>query len=122
MFSLIEIDGGLRNRNVERIGKQPTNGKTRMVKVMFPDKESRDKAVQQSIRLKDLEEPWKKVYLNRDKHSVYRYENNRLRKKMNDLRKKPEFQDIAKERVKIVKGELLVDDNIVDRNTFSSFQ
>ena len=45
-----------------------------------------------------------------------------LRKKMNDLRKKPEFQDNARERVKIVKGELLVDDNVVDRNTFSSFQ
>ena len=120
MFSLIEIDGG--PWNVERIGKQPTNGKTRMAKVVFPDKESRDKAVEQSIKLKDLGEPWKKVYLNRDKHSVYRYENNRLRKKMNDLRKKPEFQDNARERVKIVKGELLVDDNIVDRNTFSSFQ
>merc|ERR1712096_217172 len=75
MFSLIEIDGG--PWNVERIGKQPTNGKTRMAKVVFPDKESRDKAVQQSIKLKDFVEPWKKVYLNRDKHSVYRYANNR---------------------------------------------
>ena len=66
--------------------------------------------------------PWKKVYLNRDKHSVYRSENSRLRKKMNDLRKKPEFQDNPRERVKIVKGELLVDGTVVDKNTFSSFQ
>ena len=72
--------------------------------------------------MKDLDDPWKKVYLNRDKHSVYRYENNRLRKKMNDLRKKPEFQDNPRQRVKIVKGELLVDEIVVDRNTFSSFQ
>ena len=49
-------------------------------------------------------------------------ENNRLRKKMNDYRKKPEFQDNPKEKVKIIKGELVVDGNVVDRNTFSSFQ
>ena len=60
--------------------------------------------------------------INRDKHSVYRSENSRLRKKMNDLRKKPEFQDNPRERVKIVKGELLVDGTVVDKNTFSSFQ
>ena len=119
MFSLIGIDGG--PWNVERIGKQPTNGKTRIAKVVFPDKEKRDKAVEQSIRLKDLEDPWKKVYLNRDKHPVYRYENNRIRKKMNELRKKPEFQDNPRERVKINKGELVVDGTVVDRNTFSSF-
>ena len=53
---------------------------------------------------------------------MYRAENNRLRKKMNDLRKKPEFQDNPRERVKIAKGELFVDGDVVDRNTFSSFQ
>ena len=120
LFSLIEIDGG--PWNVERIGKPPTNGKTRIAKVVFPDREKRDEAAEQSIRLKDLNEPWKKVYLNRDKHAVYRHENNRLRKKMNDLRKKPEFQDNPRERVKIIKGELKVDGAVVDRNTFSSFQ
>ena len=120
MFSLLEIEGG--PWNVERIGRQPTNGKTRISKVIFPDKETRDKAAEQSIKLKDLQEPWKKVYLNRDKHPVYRYENNRLRMKMKDLRKKPEFQDNSRERVKINKGQLTVDGTVVDRNTFSSFQ
>ena len=120
MFRLIEIDDS--PWNVERIGKPTTNGKTRIAKVIFPDKEKRDKAAEKSIKLKELEEPWKKVYLNRDKHSVYRAENNRLRKKMNDLRKKPEFQDNPRERVKIAKGELLVNGDVVDRNTFSSFQ
>ena len=119
MFSLIEVEGG--PWNVERIGRQPTNGKTRIAKVVFTDKEKRDKAAEQSSKLKELEEPWKKVYLNRDKHPVYRYENNRLRKKMNDLRKKPEFQDNPRERVKINIGELTVDGSVVDRNTFSSF-
>ena len=57
MFNLIDIEGG--PWNVERIGKQPTNGKTRIAKVMFPDKESRDKAAEQSMKLKDLGEPWK---------------------------------------------------------------
>ena len=100
----------------------PTRWRTTIVNEIFKNKETRDKAVEKSSKLKDLGEPWKKVYLNRDKHSVYRYENNRLRKKMNDYRKKPEFQENAKERVKITKGELKVDGNIIDRNTFSSFQ
>ena len=39
---------------------------------------------------------------------------------MNEYRKKPEFQDNPKEHVKIVKGELMVDGNVVDRNTFKS--
>ena len=120
MFSLIEIEGGA--WNVERIWRQSTNGETRIAKVVFPDKEKRDKAAEQSSKLKELEEPWKKVYLNRDKHPVYRYENNWLRKKMNDLRKKPEFEENPRERVKINKGELIVDGSVVDRNTFSSFQ
>ena len=119
MFNLIEVEEG--PWVVERLGKPTTNGKTRMTKVIFQDKETRDKAAEKSTKLKELGEPWNKVYLNHDKHPVYRYENNRIRKKMNDYRKKPEFQDNPKEKVKIVKGELLVDGNVVDRNTFSSF-
>ena len=91
-----------------------------MLKVVFPDKESRDGVVEKSKDLKDLGEPWNKVFLNRDEHPVYRSENNRLRRKMNEYRKKPEFQDNPKEHVKIVKGELTVDGNVVDRNTFKS--
>lgn len=120
MFSLLEINGG--PWEINRLGKPTTNGKTRITKVVFPDKEARDKAAEKSVRLKDLGEPWKHVYLNHDKHSVYRFENNRLRRKMNEYRKKPEFQDNSKERVKISKGELVVDGNVVDRNMFSSFQ
>jgi hypothetical protein len=120
MFNLIEIEGG--PWVVERLGKPTTNGKTRIAKVVFPDKETRDKAAEKSAKLKDLGEPWNRVYLNHDKHPVYRYENNRIRKKMNDYRRKPEFQDNPKEKVKIIKGELVVDGNVIDRNTFSSFQ
>ena len=120
MFNLLEIEGG--PWDVERLGKPTTNGKTRIAKVVFPDKEARDKAAEKSIKLKDLGEPWRSIYLNHDKHPVYRYENNRLRKKMNEYRKMPEFQDNPKTRVKIMKGELMVDGNVVDRNTFSSFQ
>ena len=120
MFNLIEIGGG--PWNVERLGKPTTNGKTRIARVVFPDREMRDKVVERSTRLKDLGEPWKKVYLNRDKHPVYRVENNRLRRKMNEYRKKPEYQEDSKTRVKITKGELLVDGSVIDRNMFSSFQ
>ena len=120
MFNLLEIEGG--PWAVERIGAPTTNGRTRIAKVVFPDKEARDKAAEKSVKLKDLGDPWSRIYLNHDKHSVYRHENNRLRKKMNDYRKKQEFQDNPKERVKIVKGELKVDGNVIDRNTFSSFQ
>ena len=53
--------------------------------------------------------------MNRDEHAVYRAEKNRLRRKLNDLRKKPELEDNPKERVKIVKGDLVVDDEVVDK-------
>ena len=75
MFNLLEINGG--PWDVERIGKPTTNGKTRIAKVVFPDKETRDKAAEKSANLKDLGEPWNKVYLNHDKQPVYRHENNR---------------------------------------------
>ena len=90
LFSLIDVRGG--PWNVERLGKPTTNGKSRLAKVTFPDKVSRDEAVDKSKTIKDLGEPWKKVYLNRDKHAVYRCENNRLRKKMNEYRKKQNFR------------------------------
>ena len=120
MFNMIEVDGG--PWNAVRLGKPTTNGKTRVVKVVFPSKEARDSAAENSVKLKDLGEPWKKVFLNRDKHPVYRSENNRLRWKMKEYRNKPEFRDNAKERVKINKGELLVDGAVIDKNTFSNFQ
>ena len=122
LFSKVKIEGG--PWNVERLGEPTTNGRNRVAKVVFPSKKDRDEAVKKSITLKDLGEPWNKIYLNRDEHSVYRAEKNRLRRKMNDLRKKPEFEDNPKERVKIIKGDLVVDDEVVDKNTFksSSFQ
>ena len=95
MFNLLEIEGG--PWDVERMEMEwEWNGNTRFPKVVFPDKEARDKAAEKSVKLKDLGQPWSRVYLNHDKHPVYRRENNRLRKKINEYRKMQEFQDNPK--------------------------
>lgn len=119
LFELIGAD--FNPTETLRLGTQKP-GKNRVIKVVLEDKNTRNDVTKKASKLKDLEEPWKKIYVNRDEHPVYRSENNRLRKKMNDFRKKPEFQENARERVKIVKGELKADGKTIDKNTFSSFQ
>ena len=107
----------IKNFTLTRIG-QPNANKPRILKVKLGNKANRDKLIQASSRLKNLGEPWKKVFINYDNHPVYQRERNRLRLRMNELRKSDEYADNPTERVKIVKGELKVDDATIDRNFF----
>ena len=74
--------------------------------------------IKNAPKIKRLDKPWNNVYINRDNHPVFHKESQRLRKKMNDLRKLPEFQENSKNRVKIVKGVLQADGITVDKNVF----
>ena len=74
--------------------------------------------MENSKKLKRLCEPWKKVYIKRDNHIVFQKEFNRVGKKMSNLRALPEYADNPTGRIKIIKGELKVDGETVDKNHF----
>ena len=93
----------------KRIGKPRDDLKPRLLKVTLPNKDMRENVMSNSPKIKNLDDPWKYVYINRDSHPVFQKENNRLRQKMNELRKLPEYAENAKERIKIMKGELKID-------------
>ena len=79
--------------------------------------EIREVVMKEAPKLKDLPEPLKRIYMNRDIHPVYQKESQRLRKKFNDLKKDPQHQQNPGS-VKLVKGILSVNDITVDKNMF----
>ena len=97
---------------ISRIGERKGNA-TRLVKVNLKSKSKRDGVLEKSSTLKQKHAPWNKIYVKKDLHPVYTRENQRLHKKMKDLRSKnPEKE------VKIVKGVLMVDGKREDSNMF----
>ena len=56
-----------------------------------------------------------KVFVKKDQHPVYLEENKRLRKKVGELKRKQGYEN---KEIKIVDGQLLVDNVSVDRNLF----
>ena len=87
----------------------------RMIKVTFPNTEARNDFVKNSSKLKTASDLWKKVYVRKDQHPVYASENNRLRKKMGDLRRNPAN---ANKVVALKDGKLTIDGNTVHHNLF----
>ena len=77
----------------------------------------REKIKEQSKKLKLLHQPWKSVYINRDSHPVYLKENQRIRKRMKDLKSQPGFEHETN-RVKLNDNIICVDGTEVDRNLF----
>ena len=119
IFAKISIDENLVPipEKIQRLGKDVNNSKRRYIKAEFENNEVREVVMKEAFRLKDLPEPWKRIYLNRDTHPVYQKESQRLRKKFNDLKKDPQHQQNP-ESVKLVKGILSVNDITVDKNMF----
>ena len=99
---------------VHRIGKEKA-GIPRLVKVKLPSSAIRNEILNKASTLQRLSEPWSKVYIKKDLHPVYLKENKRQAKKMSDLRNNPDNQN---KNIKIVGGKLLVDEVVVDKNTF----
>ena len=104
----------IQNLNINRIG-QKREGMPRMIKIVFPNMNERDAFVKNSSKIKNAPDIWKKVYVKKDQHPVYVNENNRLRKKMVDLRKLPNNKD---KEIFIKNGKLTIDGIVVDQNLF----
>ena len=91
--------------------------KRRLLKVNVGSKELRDKICLETKKIKLLPAPWKTVYINKDVHPVYLKENQRIRKKMQELKKVAGFEHDTG-RVKLENGLLTVDAITVDQNLF----
>ena len=97
-----------------RLGKQKDNF-NRVIKMNVMSKEYRDVITKDSKLLKGKRLPWGKIYINRDLHPVLVQENNRLRHKKNNLMK---LEENKNKNVKIEKGKLTIDGEVVDENLF----
>ena len=87
----------------------------RMINVTLPSTDTRNMVLENTSSLKDLPVPWCKIYINKDLHPVYSRQNKRLRDKMSELKSKPQNKE---KNIKIVKGKLMMDDEVVDKNPF----
>ena len=97
-----------------RIGKQK-DGYHRPVKMTLRNKGERDSVKEKAKALKVSAAPWNNIYINKDLSPAVVAENNRLRLKMKKLKQLDENKD---KEVKIEKGELKVNGNVVDKNMF----
>ena len=104
----------IENMDISRIGTERA-GYNRVVKITLPSMDDRNEFLKNTSKMKDAPEPWKKVYIKKDQHPVYIAENNRLRKKVAELKKKPGYDQ---KEIKVYNGKLTVDNNEVDRNLF----
>ena len=65
-------------------------GYNRILKITLPSAEIREDILKNAAKLKNAPTQFKKVFIKKDLHPVYVAENNRLRNKMFNLKKKPE--------------------------------
>ena len=109
-----EIDAPLpEDHEIVRIGK-PSVNYTRIVKLNVRSKTNRDAILLKSKDLKNnTEDSVSSVYLKKDLHPVLVHENNRLRRKMKDLKK---LESNNGKEIKLLKGKLLIDNSVVDQN------
>ena len=97
---------------IQRLGK-PNERYARAIKLNVVDKSNRNTIMKKSRELKEAAEPWKKVYINHDLHPAMVEENKRLRKKKKALQS---LEENKEKEIKIEKGELKVDGEVVDSN------
>ena len=97
---------------IERLGK-PSDQYARSIKLNVVSKTNRTDIAKKSNELRTKQVPWNKVYVNYDLHPADLEENKRLRRKKKALQNLEENKD---KEIKIEKGNLMMDGNIVDSN------
>jgi len=103
-----------RSSTVTRMGRQ-RQGSHRAIKMNVSSKDVRDTIMRNARRLKGLPPPWDNIYINKDLSPVLVHENKRLREKKKRLSSSDENKD---KDVRIEKGKLKVDDEVVDQSIF----
>ena len=110
------FDDQIDTMDISRIGAAKA-GYNRVIKIILPSIEERNEFLKNTSKIKDCADPWKKVFVKKDQHPVYIAENNRLRRKAGELKKKPGYD---RKEVKIFNGKLMVNNNEIDQNLFFS--
>ena len=102
---------------LSRIGKPTNNGRPRLLQVVCGNNEIRERVVKSAPKLKEKGDPFSKIYINRDTHPVYQKENARLRQQLSKIKRSE--RDKGNEcDAKIVKGKLVWNNNVIDKNLF----
>ena len=101
------------NFKYERIGK-PRSDSPRLLKVNVTSKVIRNSILEKARVLRINPEPWRNIYIKKDLHPVYRKENQRIQKKIRELKQ----NDTANSEIKISDGALTVNGEVVDHNSF----
>ena len=104
----------LNNLTVDRIGRV-REGHKRLVKVVLPSVKIRNDILDNTKKLKTMNEPWSRIYINKDVHPVYQQENRRMSTRFKTLKNDPENAEKA---ILLTKGKLTVDGVVVDQNRF----
>ena len=102
---------------LSRIGKPTNNGRPRLLQIVCADNEIRERVVKSAPKLKEKGEPLSRIYINRDTHPVYQKENARLRQQLSKI-KQSEREKGNECDAKIVKGKLVWNNNVIDKNLF----
>ena len=71
--------------DINRIGKTK-DGYNRVIRVKLASTHERNEFMKNARILKNLNEPWKLIYFKKDLHPVYLSENNRIQKKLRQLK------------------------------------
>ena len=85
--------------------------------MVLKDHTSREKLVKLDPKLKNLQEPFKNIYISRDSHPVYLAENRYMRNLFKELRKKPP-NGVNSEEITFHNGIIKVKDIEHARNMF----
>ena len=104
--------------NLSRIGKKRDDNKARLIKLTVANNAIREKIVKSAPSLKETDGMLSSVFINRDSHPVYQKEHHRLRKKLAEVKRNEQLRGNINSDAKIVKGELIVNGTVVDRNIF----
>ena len=121
ILSAIDLDNDMNSLNDEssmtRIGKPTTDGKPRMLKVVCPNNEIRERIIKSAPKLKQKGEVFSKIYLNRDSHPVYRKESARIRQRLYRIKQTERHKGNECD-AKIVNGKLIWNNDVIDQNLF----
>ena len=102
------------NFQIKRIGR-PNANYNRLIKLSVSTTQISENILTNAKKLKDAPPELGKIFIKKDQHPVLITERNRLLKKKSVLQKKPEN---AGKDIKLIKGELLMNGEIIDRNMF----
>ena len=102
---------------LSRIGKPTDNGRPRMLQMVCSNNETRESVVKAAPKLKEKGGDLMKIFINRDTHPVYQKESARLRQRLSKI--KQSERELNNEcDAKIIKGKLVWNGDVVDKNLF----